>query len=84
MLKLLLFILLFSSPLSAATLIINNHPTYIFDMGEEVYKCKFDFMDEPIHCIGKHKKTYIEVKYVCVKAREEDGFIKDCKTKQSF
>jgi hypothetical protein len=80
----LLLILLFSGSLNAATLITNNHPTYYFDMGDEVYKCKFGFMDEPIHCIGKHKKTYIKVKYVCVKARSENGYIKDCKTKQTF
>jgi hypothetical protein len=80
----LLFILLFSASLNAATLIQNSHPTYYLDMGDEVYSCTFGFMDEPINCLGVHKKTKINVKYVCVKARSEDGFIKDCKTKQSL
>jgi hypothetical protein len=86
LMKTLLLVLLFSfiGSIQAAKLVYKDHPNYYFDMGEEVYTCKFDFMDQPIHCMGKHKETYIEVKYVCVKARSEDGYIKDCKTKKTF
>ena len=75
--KLFLVALLFSSSLSAVTLIGVQDPMYWFDVGPEIFICERS--TTPLRCEGKHKETGKVTIYACVEVSRYDGYFKDCK-----
>lgn len=75
----LLLILLFSTSLSAATLIATDHPYYYFDYGDEIMQCETGPLSQPIKCFGQNKRTKSMFKYECVGVTRSEGYIANCK-----
>jgi hypothetical protein len=81
MLKILL-ILLFSSSLSAASLLHYKFPFYYFMVGNELLACKS--VREGTNCYATDIKTHIKVIYKCKRVAKDQGYIKDCLTKSTI
>jgi hypothetical protein len=78
--KKLLFILLFSSSLSAAEYIAYNHPYYYFALDNKILACQPN-KDGAI-CFSKSND--ITIRYTCKAVTEAEGYLKDCKTKPAI
>jgi hypothetical protein len=80
--KKLLLILLFSSSLSAASLLHYKYPFYYFMVGDELLACHQT--KAGTDCFANDIKTHIKVIYKCKRVTKEQGYIKDCKTKPTI
>jgi hypothetical protein len=78
----LLLILLFSSSLSAASLLHYKYPFYYFLVGDEVLACHQT--KTGTDCFANDIKTNIKVIYKCKRVSKDKGYIKDCKTKPTI
>jgi hypothetical protein len=78
----LLLILLFSSSLSAASLLHYKFPFHYFMVGNELLACKS--VRSGTNCYATDIKTHIKVIYKCKRVSKDKGYIKDCKTKPTI
>ncbi len=78
----LLLILLFSSSLSAASLLHYKFPFYYFAVGNELLACKA--VKPGTICYATDIKTHIKVVYKCDRVTKDQGYIKNCLTKPTI
>ena len=78
----LLFILLFSSSLSAASLLHYKFPFYYFSVGNELLACKA--VKPGTTCYATDIKSHIKVVYKCDRVNKDQGYIKNCLTKPTI
>lgn len=80
--KLFVLLIFFSTNVYSASFLASQHPFYFFLQGNETLMCRSD--NANVSCLAKDNDTGIVVKYNCKKVTPKQGYLKDCRTKNTI